>query len=278
MTSIASKDYVDTCHAKDIEVWALFSNEFPSDDGTRYFDSEKTDQVLAYTSKREKVSSEVISYVTKYGIDGINIDFELISQEGADDYIEFIRELSIACRANHIILSVDNYVPEYTYYYNRREQGIVADYVVIMGYDETPAGSDTPGPVASLNFVRKGITDTLNVVDKSKVINGIPFYTRVWCTTADGNVSSFACGMAEALGYLTDHNVIPQFVEDMGLNYGSYTSEKDGNFYEIWLQDATAVEEEMKMIKEFDLAGVAEWKIGFESGSEIWDTIQSYLQ
>ena len=179
---------------KDIEVWALFSNEFPSDDGSRYFDSEKTDQVLAYTSKREKVISEVISYVTKYGIDGINIDFELISQEGADDYIEFIRELSIACRANNIILSVDNYVPEYTYYYNRREQGIVADYVVIMGYDETPAGSDTPGPVASLNFVRKGITDTLNVVDKSKVINGIPFYTRVWCTTADGNVSSFACG------------------------------------------------------------------------------------
>ena len=154
----------------------------------------------------------------------------------------------------------------------------MADYVVIMGYDETPAGSDTPGPVASLNFVRKGITDTLNVVDKSKVINAIPFYTRVWCTTADGNVSSFACGMTEALGDLTDHNVIPQFVEDMGLNYGSYTSEKDGNFYEIWLQDATAVEEEMKMIKEFDLAGVAEWKIGFESGSEIWDTIQSYLQ
>lgn len=278
VTSIATKDYVDTCHANNIEVWALFSNEFPADDGTRYFDSEKTDQVLDYTSKREKIIKEVISYVTKYGIDGINIDFELISQEGADDYIEFIRELSIACRANNIILSVDNYVPEYTYYYNRREQGIVADYVVIMGYDETPAGSETPGPVASLNFVRKGITDTLNVVDKSKVINGIPFYSRVWCTTTDGTVSSFACGMTEALGYLTDHHVTPQFVEDMGLNYGSYTSDKDGNFYEIWLQDATAVEEEMKMIKEFDLAGVAEWKIGFESGSEIWDTIQSYLK
>lgn len=278
VTSIATKEYVDTCHANNIEVWALFSNEFPADDGTRYFDSDKTDQVLDYTSKREKTIKEVISYVTKYGIDGINIDFELISQEGADDYIEFIRELSIACRANNIILSVDNYVPEYTYYYNRKEQGVVADYVVIMGYDETPAGSETPGPVASLNFVRKGITDTLNVVEKSKVINGIPFYSRVWCTTADGSVSSFACGMTEALGYLTDHNVTPQFVEDMGLNYGSYTSEKDGNFYEIWLQDATAVEEEMKLIKEFDLAGVAEWKIGFESGSEIWKTIQSYLK
>ena len=278
VTSIATQDYVDTCHANNIEVWALFSNEFPKDDGAIYFDSSKTDEVLGYTSNREQVIRNVIGYVNKYGIDGINIDFELISQEGADDYIEFIRELSIACRANGIILSVDNYVPEYTYYYNRREQGIVADYVVIMGYDETPAGSDTPGPVASLNFVRKGITDTLNVVDKSKVINGIPFYTRVWCTTTDGTVSSFACGMTEALGYLTDHSVTPQFIEDMGLNYGSYTSDKDGNFYEIWLQDATAVEEEMKMIKEFDLAGVAEWKIGFESGSEIWDTISSYLQ
>ena len=91
-------------------------------------------------------------------------------------------------------------------------------------------------------------------------------------------MGSEMCIRDRALGYLTDHNVIPQFVEDMGLNYGSYTSEKDGNFYEIWLQDATAVEEEMKMIKEFDLAGVAEWKIGFESGSEIWDAIQSYLQ
>ena len=272
------KDYVDTCHANNIEVWALFSNEFPGDDGTIYFDSSKTDEVLGYTSKREQVIRNVIGYVNQYGIDGINIDFELISQEGADDYIEFIRELSIACRANNIILSIDNYVPEYTYYYNRREQGIVADYVVIMGYDETLPSSETPGPVASLNFVRKGITDTLNVVDKSKVINGIPFYSRVWCTTPDGTVSAFACGMSEALGYLTDHGVTPQFLEDIGLNYGSYTSDKDGNFYEVWLQDATAVEEEMKLIREFDLAGVAEWKIGFESGTDIWNTISSYLQ
>ena len=278
VTSIATQDYVDTCHANNIEVWALFSNEFPGDDGTIYFDSSKTDEVLGYTSKREQVIRNVIGYVNQYGIDGINIDFELISQEGADDYIEFIRELSIACRANNIILSIDNYVPEYTYYYNRREQGIVADYVVIMGYDETLPSSETPGPVASLNFVRKGITDTLNVVDKSKIINGIPFYSRVWCTTPDGTVSAFACGMSEALSYLTDHGVTPQFLEDISLNYGSYTSDKDGNFYEIWLQDATAVEEEMKLIREFDLAGVAEWKIGFESGTDIWNTISSYLQ
>lgn len=278
VASIATQDYVDTCHAQGIEVWALFANQFPEDDGERYFNGEKTDEVLGYTSKRENVIRQMVDYVKQYDIDGINIDFESISQEGADDYIQFIRELSIACRYNGIILSVDNYVPKYTYYYNRKEQGIFADYVVIMGYDETTAGSDAAGPVASLSFVREGIADTLAVVDKSKVINGIPFYTRVWSTTPEGEVSSFACGMEEALGYLTNHDVTPQFLEEVGLNYGSYTSEVDGNFYEIWLQDATAVTEEMKLVQEFDLAGVAAWKLGFESGSEIWDIIDSYLK
>lgn len=279
VASIATQDYVETCHNQGIEVWALFSNEFPADDGEKYFNTDKTDEVLSYTSKRTSVINQIINYVTGYGIDGINIDFESISQEGADDYIQFIRELSIACRANHIVLSIDNYVPKYTYYYNRREQGIVADYVVIMGYDETTGGSDTPGPVASLGFVKEGIEDTLAVVDKSKVINGIPFYSRVWSTNTAGEVvNSFACGMKEALGYLTDHGVTPQFIDDVGLNYGSYTSDIDGNFYEIWLQDATAVTEEMKLIQQYDLAGAAAWKIGFESGSEIWNIIESYLQ
>lgn len=279
VASIATQDYVDTCHANNIEVWALFANQFPDSSGERNFNGEKTDEVLSYTSKRTSVIQQIIDYVRQYDIDGINIDFESISQEGADDYIQFIRELSIACRYNGIILSVDNYVPKYTYYYNRREQGVVADYVVIMGYDETTAGSDTPGPVASLGFVREGIADTLAVVDKSKVINGIPLYTRVWSSDSAGNiVDVFACGMNEALGYLTNHGVTPQFMDDVGLNYGSYTSDVNGNFYEIWLQDATAVTEEMKLIQEYDLAGVASWKIGFESGMEIWEIIDSYLQ
>ncbi len=276
--SIATQDYVDTCHANGIEVWALFANQFPGSDGDRYFNGEETDEVLGFTSKRTSVIQQMMDYVKQYDIDGINIDFESISQDGADDYIQFIRELSIACRYNGIVLSVDNYVPKYTYYYNRREQGIVADYVIIMGYDETTRGSDTPGPVASLSFVREGIADTLAVVDKSKVINGIPLYNRVWQTSGDGTVSCFDDSMNAALGYLTNHGVTPQFLEDVGLNYGSYTSDIDGNFYEIWLQDATSVTEEMKLIQEYDLAGVASWKIGMESGREIWEIIDSYLQ
>lgn len=278
VASIAGSGYVEACHKAGIEVWALFSNEFPDEEDVRYFDMDKTTQVLSSTSRRSQIISQVIQYVRDNGIDGINIDFESIAEDAADDYIEFIRELSIPCRYYGIVLSVDNYVPAYTYYYNRREQGIVADYVVIMGYDETMGSSETPGPVASSAFVRQGVADTLEMVDKSKVINGIPFYTRVWSTSGDGTVSSFACGMEEAAGYLEDHKVTPSLDESSGLNYGSYTSTIDGNFYEIWLQDADAVKDEMSIIREYDLAGVASWKAGFESGKEIFTIISAGLE
>ncbi len=277
VASIAGTGYVETAHKAGIEVWALFSNEFPDEEDVRYFDTDKTTKVLSSTSRRSQIISQVIQYVRDNGIDGINIDFESIAEDAADDYIEFIRELSIPCRYYGIVLSVDNYVPAYTYYYNRREQGVVADYVVIMGYDETLGSSETPGPVASSAFVRQGVADTLELVDKSKVINGIPFYTRVWSTSKDGVVSSFACGMEEAAGYLENHKVTPYLDESSGLNYGNYTSTIDGNFYEIWLQDADAVNDEMSIIREYDLAGVASWKAGFESGPEIFKIISSGL-
>ena len=269
ISSLASADYVNQAHAMGMEVWGLIDNFNSGTDNLTF---------LSSTAARANIIQQLMTQAASVGLDGINLDFESITEEQAPHYIQFVRELSIACRNQGIVFSIDDPVPTYSKHYDRTEQGIVADYVVIMGYDETLPSSETPGPVASLNFVRKGITDTLNVVDKSKVINGIPFYSRVWCTTPDGTVSAFACGMSEALGYLTDHGVTPQFLEDIGLNYGSYTSDKDGNFYEVWLQDATAVEEEMKLIREFDLAGVAEWKIGFESGTDIWNTISSYLQ
>lgn len=132
-----------------------------------------------------------------YGFDGINLDFESLKEEAGVHYIQFIRELSVACRKKGLVLSVDNYVPApYNRFYNRREQGIVADYVIIMGYDEHYAGGDA-GSVASLGYVEKGIKDTLELVPKEKLINGVPFFTRLW-TEKDGKFSSKAMGLGNA--------------------------------------------------------------------------------
>ncbi len=88
------------------------------------------------------------------------------------------------CRQNGLVLSVDNYVPKSLItQYDRKEQGIVADYVVIMGYDEYYGGSPEAGPVSSYNYVKEGIEETLKEVPAKKVISGIPFFTRLWKET-----------------------------------------------------------------------------------------------
>ena len=105
-------------------------------------------QLLSRTSRRENLINQLIAEAVQVGLDGINVDFELVSNECGEHYSQFIRELSVRCRQNGIVLSVDNYVPKgYNMQYNRKEQGIVADYVIIMGYDEHYGGSPVAGSV-----------------------------------------------------------------------------------------------------------------------------------
>ena len=217
--------------------------------------------------------SQLITEAQNSGLDGINVDFEQITEEMSDHYIQFIRELSVECRKNQIVLSVDNYVPGFTSHYNREEQGIVADYVIIMGYDEHFAGSEEAGSVASIDFVREGITETLKEVPKEKVINGLPFFTRLWIESSSG-LTSQAIGMQEAETAVANAGVTASWDEETQQNYAEWTA--DGNTYKIWLEDEQSLEAKLKVMQEYDLAGAAAWKLGFEK-SGIWELISRYV-
>lgn len=258
--SLASKDYVDTCHELGIQVWALLDN-FSSD--------VQSEVLLASTTTRRKLINSLMADVETYGLDGLNMDFESLKPEAGIHYVQFLRELSISCREKGIVLSVDNYVPAaYNSFYDREEQGIVADYVIIMGYDEHYAGSEA-GSVASYNYVKNGIESTLESVPKEKVINGVPFYTRIW-TEKDSQMTSKAVGISEAKKWVNDNNVELYWQEELGQYYGELLT-PSGNSY-IWLEEEESLGIKMDLIKEYDLAGVACWKLGLQD-EEAWEEI-----
>ncbi len=266
-TSFASADYVEKAHGMGLEVWALVEN-------IEYKDSIDMYQILSSTTTRRKLIDGLVTEVQQYGIDGINVDFEQISMDCGEHYIEFIRELSVSCRKNGIVLSVDNYVPTgYTDHYDRREQGIVADYVIIMGYDEHYAGSPEAGSVASINYVENGIADTVSQVPANKVINAIPFYTRIWETTGS-SISSQAVGMETAEEYVAAHNIDVEWNEETCQNYGEYTS--GDTLYQVWLEDEESIRVKLNIMEKYGIGGVAAWRLGFEK-PEIWDEIETYL-
>ncbi len=265
ISSLISETYVSNAHQLGLEVWALI------DDFNENIDMFN---ILSHTSTREKIINELIANVIKYNIDGLNIDFEKITTQSGEHFIQFIRELSVKCRNNGIILSVDNYVPKaYTSHYNRMEQGIVTDYVIIMGYDEHYSGSDESGSVASIAFVEEGIVNTLSEVPKEKVINGIPFYTRLWHEKDGVKIDSEALSMKNAKKIFDTNNVIPTWDDALKQYYGEY--EKDGVNYRMWLEEEKSIESKMKLIKQYELAGVACWKLGLEDPL-VWNTIIKY--
>ena len=264
IASIASADYVSQAHEKGLQVWGLIDN---------FTQEVSTTETLSSTAARQNIISQLIQAAKDVGMDGINVDFESLSEDVGIHFLEFLRELSIECHKNNLVLSVDNPVPEdFTSHYDRAEQGRVVDYVIIMGYDEHYVGSEA-GSVASLPWVEQGIQDTLDEVPAERVINAIPFYTRLWRTTG-GNVTSEAIGMDQAQQTIADNNVETYWDKTTSQNYGKY--DIDNSTYQIWLEDAQSVAEKVKLVSKYDLAGVSAWKLGFENNG-IWQVISDNL-
>lgn len=263
MSSYASADFVSKMHQRGIDVWALVSD----------FDT-NVDFAQLYSSKaaRTNMVNKLVGEAKSYGFDGINLDYENIKSAYAKDYLQFVRELSVACERNGIVLSTDNYKPEaYNRCYNLKEQSKFVDYVIVIAYDEHYAGTDA-GSVASLPFVKEAVEDTVQLVGKEHVIAGIPFYTRIW-TTTDGNTTSRAVGMQAAIDQLNSDGQVALWNDDCGQYVASYTV--GSSTRQIWFEEEKSIEAKMQVIQQENTAGVACWKLGLEK-STVWSVISQY--
>lgn len=263
--NLATADYVARAHEKGLEVWAL------ADDFTR---SPDLYGILSNSTVRESLELQLVSAALNAGVDGINIDFEKVSKDCGVHFAQFLRELSILTHKYNLVLSVDDYVPEGGRgQYHLEEQGIVVDYVVIMGYDEHWAGCSEAGSVASIGFVERGINDTINIgVPADKIINGVPFYTRIWSTNG-GDVTSSAVGMQAAKDWVNTYGVNLAWDEITCQNYGELTS--NGALYQVWMEDADSLQVKLNVMNNYGVAGVSVWKLGYET-ADIWAIIAAY--
>ncbi len=272
--SFATHEYVDYVHELGIEIWPLISDFTSVDEVNGWSEYE----LFAVTENRRNLIAGLMNEVETYGFDGLNIDFEKVPKDVGPHYVQFLRELSIECRKAGIVLSIDNYVPmPHTEHYDREEQGEIADYVIVMGYDEHYSGGEDIGSVASRAFVEKGIVDTLALVPAQKLINALPFYTRMWMEYTDENGMPVredkAYGMQAALDKAGELGLGVIWSDDVGQYVAA--GEVDGVFYSVWLEEEKSIEIKMQLVQQYKLAGVAGWSLGMET-KEIWNVINSY--
>ena len=269
--SFATKDYVDRAHALGLKVWGVW-DDFNYNYETN--SSVSVGNVLGKTSTRQKLVANIISMAVELGLDGVNLDFEKINEETGAHYVQFVRELSVECRRNGLTLSIDNYVPyNFRDYYRLDIQGQVADYVIIMGYDEHWHGSGDPGSVASIDYVSYGITKALEAVPAEKLMNALPFYTILW-KTEGSKVTDEYLTINNTADFLSRVKITPQWDEETCQNYAKWTS---GNIaYQIWIEDEQSIAAKLSVMATHDIAGVAVWRLGYGTDS-IWNLIRGYV-
>lgn len=268
ISSLASADYVKLAHDAGREVWGLIDNFNEAFDET-------TD--LAYASVRSRIIEQLLAEAASCGMDGINVDFENLKEAGIPHYLQFLRELTSAAHAQNLVVSVDTPVPQaYTMYYQRGEQARFVDYMIVMAYDEHFAGSEEAGSVSSLPFVQQAVAEMTRVMPADQVICGIPFYTRVWTEKfGQSAITSEVLGMDGAKNYAKENQMTETWDASLGQNVA--TVETSDARYTIWMEDEQSMEEKLKVIQSADLAGVAEWKLGFEC-ADVWSLISEYIE
>lgn len=271
--SFASGAYVEQAHGYGLQVWGVWDNFNYKNETGEDIDSY---QILSSTTKRQRLVQGIADTSLSLGVDGVNIDFEGLTQDCGEHYVQFLRELSVACRQNGLVLSVDNYVPfNFNNFYRLDIQGQVVDYVIIMGYDEHWHGSGDPGSVASIEYVSNGLDRTLQEeqVPARKVVNALPFYTILW-QTEGAEVTDQYITVNNVADYLQRMNVQPEWDEATCQNYAEWQS---GNVtYQIWVEDAESLAVKLNVMKAKGIGGVAVWRLGYGT-PEVWSLIDSYV-
>jgi len=266
----SSASYVKRAHDRGLQVWGVLDDFNYNNENGGGIDVYK---ILSSTTKRQHLVQKVTDVAVQLGMDGINVDFERVSSDTGVHYIQFLRELSVNCRSNGLVLSVDNYVPfNFNEFYRLDIQGQIADYVIIMGYDEHWSGSGDPGSVASIDYVSNGIDKTLEDVPAEKVVNALPFYTILWKTE----------GVNVTDSYLTINNMaefkanIPGEIVWDETTCQNYAEWMNGNVLnQIWLEDAESLMVKLNVMKAKNIGGVAVWRLGYETPA-IWELIYAY--
>lgn len=271
----ADAAYVKWAQTNNLQVWALFDNNF---------DPKITTEALATYDKRLKMIKQLLSFAQMYKLQGINIDFENVNLKDKANLTQFVREMTPMLHEQGLVVSIDVTVKStsenWSMFYDRQALSETVDYMMVMAYDEYWASSPTAGSVSSLPWVEKSIVQIMkeDKVPASKLILGVPYYTRIWTEqTKDGKstVTSRAVFMDTANTIIKDKNLTPVFLPEVGQHYVEY---KEGDaLIKIWLEDEVSMKSRIELVKKYDLAGVASWRRGYEVPA-IWDLIKKTME
>lgn len=264
------KAYVAAMHEKGYKVWPLITNSFNPD---------MTHMLLTSPEGMANVKEYMLGLANTHGFDGFNLDFENIRDQDKQLLTAFIKDLSESLRSKNLKVSMDVTNPSDTPFWSRcYDRGALAkelDYLMVMAYDQHHPSTKIAGSTAALNWVETKLQDTMKEVPAQKLVLGLPFYSRIWETTPGSSLAKGkTISMTAMEKLILEEKITPQWKAELGQNYLEYT--KEGKTYKVWQENAQSLQEKIKLVEKYNLAGIASWRKGFET-EDIWAVMDSTL-
>ena len=254
---------------------------------------------LAKPEVRTTIVKTIVNLVNKYSFDGIDLDFEGFAfvdgnttwPKTAPNWVLFVKELSVALRAQQKLLSISapyafNPAEKQKgyYVYSWAEIASSIDRLRIMTYDYSVA---KPGPIGPISWTEKTLRYAVSIMPASKVFIGFPGYGRDWITNVTGTCPATAppglkAGAKAAtfrMNYANAKAAIDQAVPifDVKSSEATYSYQQTFNGLTakgaattctvnrtVWYQNDRSYLERMNLVAKYRLGGAALWTLGME--------------
>lgn len=255
---------------------------------------------------RQIAIDEILEVYKTKQFDGLNIDFEptgFLDKQTQDNFTLFIKEISTQCKAiNSCEFSIDIYAKSAVErrLYDLKQLDPHVDYFVIMAYDFFVRSSTTAGPIAPLSGacksnietncleydIQTSIADISKIIEKNKLILGVPFYGYEWQTISD----KFLSNTHKGTGSLATFRRVQELLETKNeatitaswsaTTLSPYIIIKDNNqINQIHYEDERSLKLKLEFINNTGLAGVAIWALGYDTPyTGFWKTINQVLK
>jgi len=257
------------------------------------FDNQEIDQLISDPYAIGKFIKEASLLIENYDLDGINIDFEYVTQSDfptAKHFNGFLSEVSQSLREKYpdIVISVDLNATAVLVdpAYDMVKIGELADQVILMGYDYHTMKSSQAGPIAPLHAmaksggsIEKSLESLTGRVPDNKTILGIPFYGYEWETVSE----KYQSETVQSSGALATWGRVQDLLEsrdDIQVNWDKKTQspwlvyKQSGAIKQIYYENKHSLSAKMNFVKQNNLGGIAIWALGYEDDhKEAWDII-----
>ena len=249
---------LDIMQRNHLAVVPMVSNYF-----NNKFNGSNVHRIITSPARRTKFINSLIVVLNRYHFNGVNIDFEDLTQEKTDEnLIAFQRELYTALHSKGFLVTQD--IAPFNEDYNVSELAKFNDFLFLMGYDQYNSSSE-PGPVAAQYWVEAALDELCKKVPSDKVVLCIAAHGYDWQSGRIGTDVTYQEAITTALE--SEGKVIFDN-KSYNLSYNYY--DENDKLHNVFFADAATDFNAMRTAADFETSGVAIWYLGSED-RRLWE-------